>query len=70
MEKKFTDTIKEINTITNKMKDPSSSIEDAIEDFKTAKKLIEEAEAQLKKIEDEVYMVLEDNNSTKKIDVE
>lgn len=70
MEKKFTDTIKEINAITNKMKDPSSSIEDAIEDFKTAKKLIEEAEVQLKKIEDEVYMVLEDNNTTKKIDVE
>jgi exodeoxyribonuclease VII small subunit len=69
MEKKFTDTIKEINAITNKMKDPNSSIEEAIEDFKTAKKLIEEAEVQLKKIEDEVYMVLEDNNTTKNIDV-
>jgi len=68
-EKKFTEVINEINKITENLKNPNVSIEDALVDFKNAKSLIEEAEKQLTQIEEEVNVVLEDNKSIKKVDI-
>ncbi|QBQ07706.1 exodeoxyribonuclease VII small subunit [Spiroplasma gladiatoris] len=59
--KSFKETLETIRNISNKLNEPSTSMEEAIVLYKQGTEMIKQAEEQLTKIEGEVKKVLENN---------
>lgn len=71
MEKKvkFEDKVKELETIINELENGNTNLEDSIEKYTKAMKLVKECDEQLKNIEQTVTKIVADNGTLESFEV-
>lgn len=67
---KFEDKIKELETIINELENGEIDLEDSIEKYTKAMKLVKECDEQLKKIEDNVNKIVKENGKIDNFNIE
>ena len=67
---KFEDKIKELETIINELENGEIDLEDSIEKYTKAMKLVKECDEQLKKIEDNVNKIVKENGKIEDFNIE
>lgn len=67
--KKFEDKIKELDTIINELENGEIDLDDSINKYTNAMKLIKECDEELKTIEEKVNKIVLENNETKEFEV-
>jgi len=70
MEKqKFETKIKELDTIINELENGEIDLDDSINKYTKAMKLIKECDDELKKVEEQVNKIVLENNETKDFEI-
>ena len=67
---KFEDKIKELETIINELENGEIDLEDSIEKYTKAMKLVKECDEQLKKIEENVNKIVKENGKIEDFSIE
>ena len=67
---KFEEKIKELETIINELENGEIDLEDSIEKYTKAMKLVKECDEQLKKIEDNVNKIVKENEKIEDFNIE
>lgn len=67
--KKFEDKIKELDTIINELENGEIDLDDSINKYTNAMKLIKECDEELKTIEEKVNKIVLENNETKEFEI-
>lgn len=67
--KKFEDKIKELDTIINELENGEIDLDDSINKYTNAMKLIKECDEELKTVEEKVNKIVLENNETKEFEV-
>jgi exodeoxyribonuclease VII small subunit len=62
--KKFEDKINELETIINELESGNVSLEDSIEKYTNAMKLVKECDDQLKNVEEQINKIVLENGET------
>ena len=70
MEKKFEDKIKELEQIISELENGEVSLDDSIEKYTKAMKLVKECDGQLKDIEEKVNKIVLEDGSLENFEVE
>lgn len=68
-EKKFEEKVKELENIINELENGTADLEDSIEKYTKAMKLVNECDAQLKNIEETVNKIVTENGELKDFEV-
>ncbi len=63
--KKFEEKMEELEMIINDLENGNSSLEDSIQKYTTAMKLVKECDEELKKVEDKVSKIVMEDGSLK-----
>ena len=63
--KKFEEKIEELETIINDLENGNSSLEESIQKYTTAMKLVKECDQELKKVENQVSKIVMEDGSLK-----
>lgn len=69
-EKKFEDKMKELENIINELENGNIDLEDSINKYTSAMKLVKECDEQLKNIEKQVSQIVSENGELKEFDIE
>ncbi len=67
--KKFEDKISELDTIINELENGEIDLDDSINKYTKAMKLIKECDEELKNVEEKVNKIVLENNETKEFEV-
>lgn len=67
--KKFEDKINELDTIINELENGEIDLDDAINKYTKAMKLIKECDTELKNIEEQVNKIVSENNEIEDFEV-
>ncbi len=67
--KKFEDKINELDTIINELENGEIDLDDAINKYTKAMKLIKECDTELKNIEEQVNKIVSENNETEDFEI-
>ena len=67
---KFEDKIKELETIINELENGEIDLEDSIEKYTKAMKLVKECDEQLKTIEENVNKIVKENEKIEDFNIE
>ncbi len=67
---KFEEKIKELETIINELESGEINIEDSIEKYTKAMKLVKECDEQLKQIEENVNKIVKENGKIEDFNIE
>lgn len=67
---KFEDKIKELETIINELENGEIDLEDSIEKYTKAMKLVKECDEQLKTIEENVNKIVKENGKIEDFNIE
>ena len=67
--KKFEDRINELDTIINELENGEIDLDDAINKYTKAMKLIKECDTELKNIEEQVNKIVSENNETEDFEI-
>lgn len=67
--KKFEDKIKELDTIINELENGEIDLDDSINKYTNAMKLIKECDEELKTVEEKVNKIVLENNETKEFEI-
>jgi exodeoxyribonuclease VII small subunit len=67
---KFEDKIKELETIINELENGEIDLEDSIEKYTKAMKLVKECDEQLKNIEENVNKIVKENGKIEDFNIE
>ena len=67
--KKFEDKISELDSIINELENGEIDLDDSINKYTKAMKLIKECDEELKKVEEKVNKIVLENNETKEFEV-
>ena len=70
MEQKFEDKVKELETIINELENGEIDLEDSIEKYTKAMKLVKECDQELKNVEQEISKIVLENNETEDFSIE
>lgn len=68
--KKFEDKINELETIINELESGNVSLEDSIEKYTNAMKLVSECDEQLKNVEEKINKIVSENGEIKNFELE
>lgn len=68
--KKFEDKIKELEKIINALENGENDLENSVEQFSQAMKLINECDTTLKTVEEQVNKIVLENNEEKDFEIE
>lgn len=68
--KKFEDKINELETIINELESGNVSLEDSIEKYTNAMKLVSECDEQLKNVEEKINKIVTENGEIKNFELE
>lgn len=68
--KKFEDKLKELEKIINELENGEIDLENSVEQYTTAMKLIKECDTTLKTIEEQVNKIVLENNEIKDFEIE
>ncbi len=69
-EMKFEEKIKELEKIINELESGNADLEDSIEKYTKAMKLVKECDEQLKNVEDAIAKIVLENGETENLEVE
>ena len=69
-EMKFEEKIKELEKIINELESGNVDLEDSIEKYTKAMKLVKECDEQLKNVEDAIAKIVLENGETENLEVE
>lgn len=69
-EKKFEDKMKDLETIINELENGEIDLEDSINKYTEAMKLVKDCDEQLKNIEKQVSKIVLENGETKDFDID
>ena len=67
--KKFEDKIDKLDTIINELENGEIDLDDAINKYTKAMKLIKECDTELKNIEEQVNKIVSENNETEDFEI-
>lgn len=69
MEKKFEEKIKDLETIINELENGEIDLEESIDKYTEAMKLVKDCDDTLKNIEDQVNKIVLENNEVKDFEI-